>query len=70
MTVGNLSIDICNHLDPEIMMKVTISYVPWRVDNTLYRRVLIVLNHFNIRITGAAPKLVAITPNWMHNLLA
>jgi hypothetical protein len=35
MRVGELSDDICNHLDPEIMMKLTISNVPWCVNNTL-----------------------------------
>jgi hypothetical protein len=34
MRVGELSNDICNHLNPKIMM-VTISNVPWCIDNTV-----------------------------------
>jgi hypothetical protein len=34
MRLGQLSDDICNRLDPVITMKVTISNVPWGVDNT------------------------------------
>jgi hypothetical protein len=51
MRVGKLSDDICNRIDPEITMKVTISNVPWCVDNTLQQFVSVALNHFNIRIT-------------------
>jgi hypothetical protein len=68
MTVGELSDAICNRLDQEITM-VTISSVPWCVDNTRYHFVLIALNHFNIRITGATPKLDTITPNWTYTCL-
>jgi hypothetical protein len=57
MRVGRLSDDLCNHLNPKITMKVTVLNIPWCVDSTLYHFVLIVLNHFNIRITGAGPKL-------------
>jgi hypothetical protein len=35
MRVGELSDDICNRLDSEITIKVTISNVPWCVNNTL-----------------------------------
>jgi hypothetical protein len=35
MRVGELSDDICNRLDSEITMKVTISKVPWCVNNTI-----------------------------------
>jgi hypothetical protein len=35
MRVGELSDDICNHLDSKITMNVTISNVPWCVNNTL-----------------------------------
>jgi hypothetical protein len=50
-------------------MKVTISNVPWCVNNTLYYLVFVALNHLNIRFTSAAPKLDTITPNWTYNLL-
>jgi hypothetical protein len=69
MRGGGLNDDICNRLDPEITMKVTISNVPWCADNTHYHFVLVALNYFNIRITGAAPELDTITPNWTYNLL-
>jgi hypothetical protein len=69
MSDDELSNDICNRLNPEITMKVTILNVPWCVDSTLYHFVLIALNHFNIRGTGAAPKLDTITPNRTYNLL-
>jgi hypothetical protein len=64
MRVGELSDDICNRLDPEVTMKVTVAKVPWCVDYTLQHFVLIALNHLNNRLTGAAPKLATITPNW------
>jgi hypothetical protein len=45
-------------------MKVTVTNIPRRLDNTLYHFVLEALNHLDldVRITGAAPKLDAITP--------
>jgi hypothetical protein len=66
--LGELCDDICNCLDSEITM-VTISKVPGHVNNTLEYFVLVALNHLNIRITGAAPELNTITPNWTYNLL-
>jgi hypothetical protein len=66
MRLGELSDDICNRLDPEITMKVTISNVPWCVNNTL---VLVPLNQLNIRFTSAAPELDTITANWTCNFL-
>jgi hypothetical protein len=63
MIVGELSDDICNRLNPEIAMKVTILNVPWCSDSTLYHFVLVALNHFDTRITSPAPKLDTITPN-------
>jgi hypothetical protein len=35
MRLGELSDDICNRLDPEITMKVTVSNVPWCVNISL-----------------------------------
>jgi hypothetical protein len=51
------------------MMKVPILNVPWCLYNTLWHFGLVMLNHFNIRITGAAPKLNIIRLNWTYNLL-
>jgi hypothetical protein len=68
MRAGDRSDDICNHLDSEITMTVTISNTPCCVDNTHQHFVLVALNHFNIRITGAAQKMDTITPNWTYNL--
>jgi hypothetical protein len=69
MRLGELSDDICNRLDSEIPMKVATSNVPWFVNNTFEHFFLVALNHLNIRITGAAPELDTITPNWTYNLL-
>jgi hypothetical protein len=69
MRLGELSDDICNRLDSEITMKVTISNVPRYVNNALQYFVLVAWNHLNIRITGAAPELDTTTPNWTYNLL-
>jgi hypothetical protein len=69
MRADELRDDICNGLDPEITMNVAISNVPCCVYNTYYHFILAVLNHFNIRITGAAPKLDTIAPNWTYTLL-
>jgi hypothetical protein len=33
MRVGKLSDDVCNGLDPEIMIQITILNIPWCVDN-------------------------------------
>jgi hypothetical protein len=46
MRVGELGDDICNCIDPEITMKVTISNVPWCINNTLQHFVLVAMNHF------------------------
>jgi hypothetical protein len=43
-------------------MKVTVTNIPRSLDNTLYHFVLEELNHLDVRITGAAPKLDTITP--------
>jgi hypothetical protein len=69
MCLCELSDDISNRLDSEITKKVTISNVPCCVNSTLQHFVLVAQNHLNIRITGAAPQLDTITPNWMQNLL-
>jgi hypothetical protein len=69
MRLGELSDDICNCLDSEITMKVTISNVPRCVNNTLQSFFLVALNHLNIGFTSAAPELDTITPNWSYNLL-
>jgi hypothetical protein len=63
MRLGELGDDICNQLNSEITMKVTISNVPQCGNNTLQYFVLVALNHLNIRITGTAPELDTITPN-------
>jgi hypothetical protein len=44
MRLGGLSNDICNRLDSEITMKVTISNVPRYVNNALQYFVLVALN--------------------------
>jgi hypothetical protein len=69
MRLGERSDDICNRLDSEIRMKVSISKVPWCVNNTLWHFVLVALNYLNIIITGSAPELDTIIPNWTYNLL-
>jgi hypothetical protein len=69
MRLVELSYDICNRLDSEITMKVTISNVPRCVNSTLQYFVLVALDHSNIRIIGAAPELDTITPSWTYNLL-
>jgi hypothetical protein len=61
MRLGELSDDICNRLDSEITMKVTISNVPRCVNNRLQYFVLVALNHLNIGFTSAAPELDNIT---------
>jgi hypothetical protein len=68
MRLGELRDDICNRLDSEITMKVTISNVPRCVNNTLVL-FLVALNRLNIKITGAGPELDTITPNSTYNLL-
>jgi hypothetical protein len=69
MRVGEISDNIYNRLDPEISIKVTVSNIPFCVDNTLLHFGFGKLNDFNIRFNGAAPELDTITPNWTYYLL-
>jgi hypothetical protein len=66
---SELSDDICKPLDRQVKIKATISKVPWCISNTILQIILVLLNDLNIRITGAAPELDTITPNYTYNLL-
>jgi hypothetical protein len=55
MRVGISPNVVCDSFDTEIAMDVTVSKVPWYIDNALENFMLISLDDVYIRLLGASP---------------